>query len=95
MAEMSLLDQIRCIEQLQNDLEKFCRDMIDCYTNFAEDIAFLREKGFSAELADRYKSSYYTPVFKIMEDIVGDVRMKHYPYLEEKKEQLKNIARTE
>ncbi len=93
MSEMSLDEQIHCMKQVRSDLEDFCKDMLGFMDDLQKDIIFLRSQGFSTETEETYQKGYYAPANDMVEEVVGDVRVKHFDYIDrviERLERAKN-----
>ena len=95
MDEMSLEEQIRCMQELRSDLEDFCQEMLRFMDELQQDIKFLRSQGFSTETEETYQRGYYTPANNQVEEVVGDVRGAHYDYIDRVIERLERARQQE
>lgn len=89
MSEMSLYEQVRCIEEMQEFLLTFCVDLRGEMNGFQDRIKELRQEGLSVEVEKSYQSRYYAPANEIVEGVIDDIKYKHYAYLEDVKNHLK------
>lgn len=89
MNEMSLREQIQCLEAMESDLRDFCRLMRDSMDSFQSDIKYLRSNGFSTEKEEKYQQEYYTPANNDVNQVISDIYGPHLHYLDEVIENLK------
>lgn len=89
MSEMSLREQIQCIEAMESDLRDFCRLMRDAMDSFQNDIKYLRSNGLSTEKEEEYQRDYYAPANNDVNQVINDIYGPHLHYLDEVLDYLK------
>lgn len=82
MNEMSLEEQIRCLEAMRTSLEDFCGIMQNVMDRFNNDIKSLRGQGFSVETEQTYQRDYYAPAKDDVDQVVSDIYHYHIDYLD-------------
>lgn len=82
MNEMSLEEQIRCMQDMRNKLADFCALMNSAMEGFHDDILYLRSQGFSVENADTYQSLYYTPAKETVDEVIHHIYNYHFDYID-------------
>lgn len=83
MSEMSLEEQIRCMEEMKSYLSDFCKIMQQEMEKMRSQIDFLRSQGFSIETEQSYTKRYYTPANEDVEQVVSDIYGPHFHYLDD------------
>ena len=87
--EMSLQEQIQCMEQMRDELGNYCSMMRSTMDSFQDDIKELRIHGFSVETEERYQKGYYTPANNNVEQVINDIQILHFNYIDRVVEQLR------
>ena len=82
MNEMSLEEQIRCMQDMRYKLEVFCETMRRYMDGFLEDIRYLRSYGFPIEKENDYKKGYYDPAKNDVDHVIDNVYRKHFDYID-------------
>lgn len=82
MSEMSLEQQIRCMNEMRNYLGDFCMIMRQEMEKMRNQINFLRSQGFSTETEETYTQRYYTPANNDVEEVVSDIYGPHFTYID-------------
>ena len=82
MNEMSLEEQIRCMEQIRSELGVFCQEMGRYMEEMQKDIKFLRSNGLSIETEETYQIGYYTPANAKVEEVINDIQRAHFDYID-------------
>ena len=88
MNEMSLEEQIRCMQEMRSYLEDLSKIMLETMETLQSDIKYLRSVGFSVETEETYQQGYYIPANSKVEEVVGDIRQYHFDYIDRVIEQL-------
>ena len=81
MNEMSLEEQIRCMQEMRGELESFCGIMRNVMIDFQNDIKFLSQ-GFTTEKEEQYQKGYYIPANDKVEQVISDIRQYHFDYID-------------
>ena len=92
MNEMSLEEQIRCMEAMRSFLGEFCALMNQAMDDFQKDIKFLRSNGLSIETEEQYQQGYYTPAKAQVDNVINDIQVKHFDYIDRVIEYLRSAA---
>ena len=92
MAEMSLNEQIQRLEEMKEHLGDFCIMMSDTMDSMYNQIKYLRGEGFSIETEEQYQQRYYNPAKNDVEQVINDIQVHHFRYLDEVIEDLKAAA---
>ena len=95
MNEMSLEEQIRCMQEMRCELEDFCKMMRDVMDSFQDDIKYLRSQGLSIETEDRYQKGYYEPANNEVEQVISDIQHLHFDYIDRVVEDLRGALNEE
>ena len=88
---MSLYEQVKCIEEMQNRLIEFSGEVEKSMSDYLSDIKFLRANGLSIEIEEKYIERYYNPANDAIETVLNSIGYQHYPYLEEVKRRLREL----
>ena len=93
MNEMSLEEQISCMQEMRNYLNDFCGIMLNTMDELQKDIKYLRSVGLSVETEETYQEGYYAPANERVEEVVNEIRQQHFDYIDrviERLERAKN-----
>lgn len=82
MNEMSLEEQIRCMQEMRSELDSFCGIMRNVMDDFQKDIKFLRSQGFTTEKEEQYQKGYYIPANDKVEHVISDIQQFHFDYID-------------
>lgn len=82
MSEMSLEQQISCMQEMRSELGDFCKMMRGYMDAFQDDIQFLRSQGLSTETEERYQKGYYTPANEEVDRVISDIQRQHFDYID-------------
>ena len=93
MSEMSLKEQIKCLEDMIQYLGDFSKKMDDTMHGLNNDIEYLRANGFSVETEVTYRKEYYQPVKGKVDMVVSNINTRHRDYLERVKDRLERAVR--
>lgn len=93
MSEMSLKEQIKCLEDMIQYLRDFSKKMDDTMHGLNNDIEYLRANGFSVETEETYRKGYYQPVKDKVDMVVSNINTIHRDYLERVKDRLERAVR--
>lgn len=91
MAEMSLRDQIRAIEEMVQGLKKTCEYMDMMLDQMSEGIKGLRGEGFTMEKEEDYRERFFNPASAVVKEVTENIRRYHVRYLEDVKDDLRSI----
>lgn len=80
--EMSLEEQIRCMQEMRDYLESFCKIMGDVMESMDGVIGFLKSTGFSVETEETYRHNYYRPACDTVEDVINNIHTRHFDYID-------------
>ena len=92
MNEMSLEEQIRCMQEMRDYLGEFCKIMQNTMESFQNDIKYLRSYGLPVETERNYQQNYFAPANDKVEQVVSDIYQKHIDYIDRVVERLKRAA---
>lgn len=95
MNEMSLEEQIRCMQEMRDYLGDFCGKMKNVMEKLQNDIKFLRSQGFSTETEETYQRGYYTPANDDVEHVISDIYTQHFDYIDRVIERLERARQQE
>lgn len=95
MNEMSLEEQIRCMQEMRSYLGDFCFEMQKVMETLQNDIKFLRSQGFSTETEETYQRGYYTPANDEVEHVISDIYTQHFDYIDRVIERLERARQQE
>lgn len=95
MNEMSLDEQIRCMQEMRSYLGDFCGIMRNAMDGFQDDIKYLRSYGFPIEKEEQYQRGYYTPANNEVEHVISDIYTKHFDYIDRVIERLERARQQE
>lgn len=95
MNEMSLDEQIRCMQEMRDYLGDFCGIMKNVMETLQSDIKFLRSQGFSTETEGTYQRGYYTPANDEVEHVISDIYTQHFDYIDRVIERLERARQQE
>lgn len=82
MNEMSLEQQISCMQEMRSKLADFCGIMRRVMDEFQNDIKYLRSQGLSTEKEEQYQKGYYLPANDEVEHVISDIQHKHFDYID-------------
>ena len=95
MNEMSLEEQIHCMQEMRSYLGDFCGIMKNVMETLQNDIKFLRSQGFSTETEETYQRGYYTPANDDVEHVISDIYTQHFDYIDRVIERLERARQQE
>lgn len=70
MGETSIMDIIRALEGMKQELLDCCRTMNELMENMRNDIAHLRENGFPKEKEEDYLNGYYKNAKETVDGVI-------------------------
>ncbi len=82
MSEMSLEEQIRCLNDMKSYLERFCDEMKKTMELLSDQMLFLRGNGLSIETENKYRQRYYDLANEDVEYFISNVYNNHFDYLD-------------
>lgn len=82
MSEMSLEEQIRCMQDMRDKLDEFCKIMRNNMDSFQDDIKYLRSQGFSTETEETYQKNYYLPANDNVDHVIHNIYNLHFDYID-------------
>lgn len=91
MSEMSIYEQVQCINEMQNFISEFTSDIERSMNEFRADLDFLRKNGLTTEVADRYREKHFVKTEEGINAVIEDFKYHHYSYLEDVKDKLKRV----
>lgn len=91
MSEVSLEEQIRCLEEMESCLENFCVKMQEYIDDLSKSIKLLRSDELTIEFEEFYDQNYYRHTKTIVDQVKGDIEYGHLRYLDEVIEKLKGL----
>lgn len=80
--EMSLEEQLRCMQEMRSYLEQFCLQMNVVMDELGNDIEDLKNQGFSKETAQTYRQKYYQKAKEEVDTFVSHVQQNHFDYID-------------
>lgn len=82
MSEMSLEQQINCMQEMRSYLEDFCCLMQRTMDDLNDDVTSLRNQGLPKETEQQYRQEYYASAQKEVDQVIGDIYNLHFDYLD-------------
>lgn len=82
MSEMSLENQIRCMQDMKEFLGDFCSLMRKEMTILDDQILGLKSQGFSIETEQTYRQRYYSPANNDVEQVIRNIHGRHFEYID-------------
>lgn len=82
MSEMSLEEQIKCLNDMKSYLDRFCNEMKGTMKLLSDQMNSLRDAGLSIETENKYRQRYYNPANEDVEYFISNVYNKHFDYLD-------------
>ena len=91
MSEVSLNEQIRCLEEMEDYLKKYCAEMQSSLDGLYNSMKVLRSDELTIEFEDYYEQEYYRRTKTLIDQVQGDITYGHLRYLDEVIEKLKSM----
>lgn len=91
MSEVSLNEQISCVEDMEDKLKDYCIVLEDTLSQLYKCIKTLRSDELTIEFADYYEHNYYIRTKTIVDQVMGDVEYGHLRFLDAVLEKLKSM----
>ena len=83
MGEMSLIQQIKQVDDVMQYIILICKEAEDMDRNVSDTVAFLRQNGLRTETADKIKQVYMGTINNILWPMLTRMRKCDYEYLKE------------
>lgn len=91
MSEVSIREQIHCLEEMENYLKVYCNEMQDSIDNLNKSIKVLRSDELTTEFEEYYEQEYFRRTKTLIDQVHGDIIYGHLRYLDEVIEKLKSM----
>lgn len=91
MSEVSIREQVRCLEEMVDYLKGYCNAMEESIDELNKSMKVLKADELTTEFEEFYEQEYFKRTKTLTDQVVGDITYGHIRYLNEVIEKLREM----